>query len=339
MPEPQTPTTRPRRGRRDAAVVLVLTLSCASAAALLTARETPTASAAPAAPAVPAAPAAPVAGKAPASGGQRAANVFLRAPGSPVTVIAHRGASSAAPENTLVSDEVARRAGARWIENDVQPSEDGVPYVLHDTTVDRTTDGTGPIRDLTAAELDALDAGSWFAPAFTGARVPTLAAQLDDLRRRGGNLVLEIKGRHSRDEVARIVEEIRGHDMTGRVLVQSFDPEALRHTRALAPELPLGLLRDKLDPDPVAVAEELGLSTYNPSATELTTRPEAVRELHAAGVAVMVWTVDSPARWKTLDALGADGIITNRPAELTGWNAAQAPDGSRGRPVLEVDRT
>lgn len=310
MPEPKTPPAGRRRGRRNAAVALVLALSCASTAAFLIVRETPSASAT---------------GKAAASVEKRATNAFLRAPGAPMTVIAHRGASSAAPENTLLSDEVARRGGARWIENDVQPSEDGVPYVLHDTTVDRTTDGTGPIRELTAAELDTLDAGSWFAPAFTGARVPTLAAQLDDLRLRGGNLVLEIKGRHSRDEVARIVQAIRDHGMTGRVLVQSFDPEALRHTRALAPELPLGLLRDKLDPDPVAVAQELGLSTYNPSAAQLSAHPDAVRRLHAAGVAVMVWTVDTPARWKTLDALGADGIITNRPAELTGWNAAQAP--------------
>ncbi|MBT2443734.1 glycerophosphodiester phosphodiesterase [Streptomyces sp. ISL-36] len=247
----------------------------------------------------------------------------MRPAGSAMTVIAHRGASSAAPENTLVSDEVARRGGARWIENDVQPSRDGVPYVLHDTTVDRTTDGTGPVRGLTAAQLDALDAGSWFSPVYAGARVPTLAAQLEDLRVRGGNLVLEIKGRHSRDEVARIVRLVRDHGMADRVLVQSFDVDALRQTRALAPELPLGLLRATLDPDPVAVAEELGLSAYNPSADELSAHPGVVKDLHAAGVAVMVWTVDSPARWRELDALGADAVITNRPAELTGWNAAR----------------
>ncbi|WP_229819055.1 glycerophosphodiester phosphodiesterase [Streptomyces lateritius] len=250
-------------------------------------------------------------------------NTLMRSAGSPMTVIAHRGASSAAPENTLISDEVARRGGARWIENDVQPSRDGVPYVLHDTTVDRTTDGTGPIRALTAAQLDALDAGSWFAPAYTGARVPTLAAQLEDLRVRGGNLLLEIKGRHSREEVARIVRLVRDHGMTDRVFVQSFDVDALRHTRALAPELPLGLLRSRLDPDPVAVAEELGLSAYNPAAGALATDPDVVKELHAAGIALMVWTVDSPARWKELDALGADAVITNRPAEMTGWNAAR----------------
>ncbi|MFJ6621476.1 glycerophosphodiester phosphodiesterase family protein [Kitasatospora sp. NPDC091335] len=247
---------------------------------------------------------------------------WLRPAGSPLTVFAHRGASSAAPENTLVSDEIARRGGAEWIENDVQPSKDGVPYVLHDDSVDRTTNGKGRIRDLTAAQLDALDAGSWFGPAYTGTRVPTLAAQLEDLRTRGGNLLLEIKGKHSRDEVARIVKEVRDQRMTGRVFVQSFEVDALRYTRELAPELPLGLLRGDLDADPVALSKDLGLSAYNPSDGGLAARPGVVKDLHAAGVAVNVWTVDSATRWKALEAAGVDGVITNRPAELTGWNSA-----------------
>ncbi|MFI9119834.1 glycerophosphodiester phosphodiesterase [Streptomyces bikiniensis] len=244
---------------------------------------------------------------------------WIRPAGAPPTVFAHRGASSAAPENTLVADEVARRGGAKWIENDVQPSKDGVPYVLHDPTVDRTTDGTGPIRSLTSAQLDALDAGSWFAPVYAGARVPTLAAQLADLRERGGNLLLEIKGRHSRDEVARIVRDVREQAITRRVLVQSFDVPSLRYAHELAPELPLGLLRATLDADPAALARDLDLTAYNVAHTALTDRPDVVGELHAAGVAVNVWTVDTPGRWKAVDDLGVDGIITNRPAELAGW--------------------
>lgn len=247
---------------------------------------------------------------------------YLRPAGSPLTVIAHRGASSAAPENTLVSDEVARRGGAEWIENDVQPSKDGVPHILHDTTVDRTTDGVGPIRALTSGQLAGLDAGSWFAPAYTGARVPTLTAQLDDLRTRGGKLLLEIKGAHTKDEVARIVADIRAAGMTERVFVQSFEVDALRHVRDLAPELPRGLLRSTLDADPVAISAELGLVSYNPSDAALMTRPGIVADLHRAGVALMVWTVDSAARWQALETAGVDAIITNRPAELAGWNAA-----------------
>jgi len=265
-----------------------------------------------------------------------APNGYLRPEGAPVTVIAHRGASSAAPENTLVAQEVARRAGADWIENDVQPSKDGVPFVLHDGTVDRTTDGAGAIRSLTAGQLKALDAGSWFAPHYTGTRLPTLAEQLADLRTRGGNLLLEIKGAHSRAEVAKIVEVIRAEQMTGRVFIQSFEVDALKHTYALAPELPLGLLRGSLDADPVAIAKELHLTAYNPTGAALIAKPEVVDGLRKAGVAVMAWTIDSAAQWRQLEQIGVDGIITNRPAELAGWNAAFAQGGGAVEPTVEI---
>ncbi|MGW8762656.1 glycerophosphodiester phosphodiesterase [Streptomyces sp. NPDC055815] len=270
-----------------------------------------------------AASATPAASQRHAPSGTAAASRWIRAAGTPLTVFAHRGASSAAPENTLVADEVARRGGTKWIENDVQPCKDGVQYVLHDATVDRTTDGTGTLRSLTSDQVNALDAGSWFAPAFAGARVPTLAAQLTDLRTRGGNLLLEIKGRQTEAEVERIVREVREQNMTSRVFVQSFEVPALRQVHELAPELPLGLLRDSLDADPVAVAQDLHLAAYNVSDRGLSARPAALDELHAAGVAVNVWTVDSAARWKVLDELGVDGIITNRPTELTGWVAGR----------------
>jgi glycerophosphoryl diester phosphodiesterase len=250
-------------------------------------------------------------------------NSFLRAPGAQLRIWAHRGNSSAAPENTAASDEAARRAGAEWIENDVRMTKDGVPVVMHDETVDRTTDGTGPIQSLTAVQVSQLDAGSWFAPAFKGQRVPTLAAQLDGLKTRGGNLLLEIKGRHTRSSVVRIVQEIQVHRMSGRVFVQSFEPQHLRWVHELAPELPLGLLRFALDPDPVAIAKDLELTAYNPSDAALQTRPGIIRELHAAGVAINIWTVDAANRWDALERAGVDGIITNCPAELAGWNAGR----------------
>ncbi|MEU7677184.1 glycerophosphodiester phosphodiesterase family protein [Micromonospora taraxaci] len=264
-----------------------------------------------------------------------AANGYLRPKGSPFTVIAHRGASAAAPENTLVAQEIARRGGADWIENDVQPSKDGVPFILHDSTVDRTTDGTGTIRNLTAAQIKALDAGSWFGPQYVGERVPTLAEQLADLRTRGGNLLLEIKGKHTRDEVATIIKVIRDEQMTGRVFVQSFEVDALRYTYELAPELPLGLLRSTLDADPVAIARELHLTAYNPDGNALLAKPEVVAPLHAAGVAVMAWTMDSAGLWQRLERIGADAIITNRAAELVGWNSAFLQRASAD-PTVEI---
>ncbi|MFJ5712781.1 glycerophosphodiester phosphodiesterase [Streptomyces sp. NPDC093105] len=238
-------------------------------------------------------------------------------------VIAHRGASSVAPENTLISGEVARRAGVDWIENDVRPSRDGVPYVLHDATVDRTTDGTGHVGKLTSAQIDALDAGSWFAPAYAGIRIPTLAAQLADLRERGGRLLLDITGTRGKADIERIMQTVQEQQMMDRVLVQSFFPESLKQVAALAPQVPRGLLRDKLDADPVAVARELGVTAYNISDKSLATRPEVVAELHDAGISVNVWTVNDPARWQALTDLGVDGIITDRSTDLVGWNAAR----------------
>ncbi len=258
---------------------------------------------------------------------------FIREQGGPLRVWAHRGGSSAAPENTAVADEVARRAGAEWIEIDVQPTKDGVPVILHDATVDRTTDGTGAVRSLTAAQVAGLDAGSWFAPAYAGQRVPTLASQLDGFKTRGGNLLLEVKGEHTRETVDRIVAEIRRRGMSRRVFVQSFEPQHLRWVRELAPELPRGLLRSTLDPDPVTIAKDLELSAYNPSDAAFETRPGIVADLHAVGVAVNVWTIDDANRWNALEKAGVDGIITNRPAELAGWNAAFA---QRVKPAVTI---
>ncbi|MFD4377568.1 glycerophosphodiester phosphodiesterase [Streptomyces sp. NPDC058486] len=98
----------------------------------------------------------------------------------------------------------------------------------------------------------------------------------------------------------------------------------MKHFRTLAPEVPMGLLRDKLDTDPVSVVKELGGTAYNISDRSLVTRPEIVAGLHAAVVSVDVWTVNDPVFRQALADLGVDGIITDRPAELAGWNAARA---------------
>ncbi|GAA1611928.1 glycerophosphodiester phosphodiesterase [Actinoplanes couchii] len=238
-------------------------------------------------------------------------------------MVAHRGASAVAPENTLAATRLALAARADWIETDTQPSRDGVPFVLHDRTVTRTTNGTGAIRKLTAARLKKLDAGSWFARRFTGARLPTLAQQLAYVRRHDGRMIVEIKGPHTKTQILAVVRVIRAQQMTGRVLLQSFDEVSLRRVRQLAPELPIALLRTTIDKDPVAVSKRLGLAAYNPKGSALLARPGVVARLHTAGVAVFAWTEDSAARWKRLDAIRVDGIITNKPADLVHWKSRQ----------------
>lgn len=241
-------------------------------------------------------------------------------PGATPAVIAHRGASAVTPENTMAAVQLGRRVGADYVEIDAQTTADGVPVVMHDGTVDRTTDGSGAISSLTRAQIRALDAGSWFGPDFAGERVPTLGETLDVLRGTGTTMLLEVKGPETRAEVAGILAEVTQRGMAGQVLLQSFDVQVLRDAAELAPEVPLGLLRGALDADPVAVARDLGVVAYNPSAAPLLARPEVIADLHAAGVAVMPYTVDNAGQWAQLEAVGVDGIITNRPGALVGWN-------------------
>lgn len=251
-------------------------------------------------------------------------------------VVAHRGYSSALPENTLAAMAAGDRAGADWTEIDVQTSADGIPYVLHDGTVDRTTDGRGALNLLTGGALDALDAGSWFSPAFAGQPLPRLTAALEEARRGSAGLLLEVKGPETRAEVAAIVDELRAQGLIGRTLLQSFDVQVLRDARELAPELRLGLLRGTLDADPVATARELGAIAYNPSWTALAPRTDEVAKLNAAGIAVMPYTVDDPGTWARMRDAGVDAIITNRPGALVGWNARYAQEGP-GRPAPEPE--
>lgn len=239
----------------------------------------------------------------------------------PVT-IAHRGYSAVAPENTLAAVTAGIRAGAEYVEIDAHTTADGVPVVLHDSTVDRTTNGSGAVSALTAEYVTGLDAGSWFSPAYAGQRVPTLGQVLDLVRNTGSTLLLEVKAPRTSAQTEAIVSEVLRRGMAEQVLLQSFDVRVLRDTRELAPRIRLGLLRGGLDADPVATAKELGVVSYNPSADALLARPEVVERLNDAGIAVMPYTVDDAARWSRLAELGVDGIITNRAGEHSGWRRA-----------------
>lgn len=244
-------------------------------------------------------------------------------PGDLPVTAAHRGYSSVNPENTLAAYAAAMKAGADYVEIDVHTTADDVPVVIHDQTVDRTTDGTGDVEFLRSPYIGSLDAGSWFSPAFAGERVPTFAQVLDLMDTGSSDLLLEIKGPETREEVNRTVDMILEAGLEDRVVLQSFDEEALEYAYDRAPQIPLGLLRSTLDADPVATAERLHATYYNPSAAQLASRPSVVEDLNAAGIGVFVWTVDSAADWSRFTDLGVEGMITNRPGAFIGWKAAQ----------------
>ena len=244
-------------------------------------------------------------------------------PGAPL-VIAHRGNSAVAPQNTLAAFEAAWRAGAGSIEIDVQLTADGEVVVIHDDTVDATTDGTGALAGLTLADVRALDAGSWFSPAYAGQRVPTFAEVVDLLLSRPGvELLLEVKGSWTTEQVRKVTEPLRAAGLTDRVIGQSFWPETVAALAEADPGLRRGLLVFQTDEDLLDRCAELGVMTCNPLGTLLLEQPDLVDRLHAAGLQVMVWTLNEPEHWEAAVRLDVDGIITDRPDRLVGWLARE----------------
>ncbi len=236
--------------------------------------------------------------------------------------IAHRGASGVAPPNTLAAFRRAADLGADGVELDVHLCADGVPVVIHDFTVDGTTDGTGRVRDLPLATLRELDAGSRFDPAFAGERIPTLEEVFAEV---GGRLLInvELKSMPGNDYPgleAAVAALIRRHGLTDRVLVSSFNPFALQRFRREMPEVPVGFLYETA---PLSRAARLAaaLVRLRPQALHpwwgLIT-PETVRRAHARGRRVVAWTVDDPEAMARLVAWGVDGIITNYPNRMPG---------------------
>ena len=227
-------------------------------------------------------------------------------------VIAHRGASAYAPENTLAAFDLALRMGAPHIELDVHLSADDQVVVIHDDTLDRTTNGTGPVSDHTLEALRALDAGSWFGPEFAGQRIPTLAETLDFCGKRA-HLHIEIKGR-GMDLVPRAVDLLSKRNMMRQATITSFQRMRLEQTSDCAPGLPRGWLVAEADDAVIAQAQAIGLTQICPKADSLT--PERVNRLHAEGFIVRAWGVKTEEQMHGVIQTGADGMTVNFPDKL-----------------------
>jgi glycerophosphoryl diester phosphodiesterase len=230
--------------------------------------------------------------------------------------IAHRGASSYAPENTFAAFDLAIEMGARHLELDVHFSSDGHLVVIHDDTVDRTTDGSGPVTSRSLAALTALDAGAWFDPRFKGERIPTLGAVLE--RYWGAHLHVELKG-HSAGLAQRAVDMIRSSGIATNVTITSFQKAKLEETRAYAPELPTGWLVGEVSDAVVAQARAMGLTQLCPRAGAVT--PELVSRLHAEGLVVRAWGVATEDLMRQVMTAGADGMTVNFPDKLLAYLA------------------
>jgi glycerophosphoryl diester phosphodiesterase len=225
-----------------------------------------------------------------------------------------------APQNTLAALESAWRAQAHAVEIDVQLSADGEVVVIHDDTVDATTDGTGAVGDLPLAALRALDAGAPFSPAYAGQRIPTFAEVLDLLAARPGtDLLLELKGSWAAADARTVTAALDAAGLGERVVVQSFHPETVAALRDVAPHLPRGWLVHQAWDRLLEMAAELEVVACNPSVAMVLADPALVRRLHEAGLRVMTWTANEAAQWAGVLAAGVDAVITDRPDRLAGW--------------------
>lgn len=248
-----------------------------------------------------------------------------------VQLMAHRGSSAIAPENTLVAIEQAIADRVDAIELDVQELADGTLAVLHDTNLRRLAGVDRPSHQLTAADLAQLDVGSWFSPRFAGTRIPTLAAVLAQVGDRVAlNLELKCHGQERQLPEA-VVALLRAFPQV-QVTLTSFNWAMLQRVRSLAPELPLGpIAADPLDW--AALDRDLGaVAVVSLHHGQLT--PEAVALARSRQAALWVWTVDDPIEMERALRLGVDGVITNAPDRARFDRLAAAvpsPIGSDGQ--------
>lgn len=245
-------------------------------------------------------------------------------------VIAHRGASAQAPENTLASTDKAAELGISWIENDVQRTKDGELVVIHDDTLRRTTNaakifpGRAPwkVKDFTAAEIAKLDAGSWFSSAYAGTRVPTLKQFVNRLEHNGQKLLLEIKNPQLYPGIEQQIVKVLGNEgwldkphLTNRLVVQSFGAESLKTVHDLKPAVRTGYLGTPSQAELPAYARFV--DQVNPAHASVSqswvAAAHSIRGPHNAPLKVFVWTVDDAATARAVHGYGVDGIISNKP--------------------------
>lgn len=230
---------------------------------------------------------------------------------------AHRGANTFAPENTMAAFKKAAQLGVDGLEFDVQLSKDGVPVIIHDEKLDRTTSGQGLVKDFTLANLQALDAGSWFAPEFSGAEIPTLDQVLDEFRDSDLQFNIELKSGiilYPGLEEA-VLKSVSERKLEERVLISSFNHYSLVACHELNPAMRTGILYVAGLYEPWNYAKALGCYSVHPLFYHLQ-HPEIVMGFKEHNLPVYAWTVNEIEYMKLMVAGGIEAIITDRPQDL-----------------------
>jgi glycerophosphoryl diester phosphodiesterase len=240
----------------------------------------------------------------------------------PFLVIAHRGASGAAPENTQASLRLAMDLHADMIEVDVRLSRDGVPILSHDATLERCTGHKIPLDSLTLEELRRYDFGGWFSSEFTGEPIPTLEEALHLVCARAPlNIEIKTDGAVSGETEERVVELVVRMGIEDQVLVSSFDERVLQSVRRDLPRVKLGVLYDGRGDWQAFLqrAEVLKAAAFHPEERSVT--PEMVRTFHRSRIRVYPYVVDAPERAAEFRHWQVDGVFTNYPGRFRNTSA------------------
>jgi glycerophosphoryl diester phosphodiesterase len=225
---------------------------------------------------------------------------------------AHRGASGHAPENTLAAIRLAMEMGAEMCELDVQQTADDRLVVMHDDGLDRTTNGTGNVWEMTLAELQKYDAGSWFDSRFAKEKLTTLEDMIALVR---GKMPLNIEAKihgHERNVASLIVETLRRERFEDECVVTSFDHKVVDEIKTIAPALPVGYIFGWREFSREVFDGKVELLSAHYSLADAAFLERA----HGAGKRLHVWTVNDPWHMRRMIEIGVDGIITNYPDRL-----------------------
>ncbi len=218
----------------------------------------------------------------------------------PPWVIAHRGASGHAPENTFAAFQRAVELGGTFIETDLHVTRDGRFVAIHDDTVERTTNGSGDVRNFTLDELRQVDAGMWFDRTFMGERIPTLEEVLEFSREHDVVFYLELKYAAVWGMDHALVAALQKAQSAPRTIVISFDPATLTPLRRLDPSIMTGLLVEDAKPDCIQSAIDLGARQLCPKVSSVT--PELVEKAHRSDLQVVTWTANTLADMRAMMA-------------------------------------
>jgi glycerophosphoryl diester phosphodiesterase len=229
-------------------------------------------------------------------------------------IVAHRGASGHAPENTFAAFQRAVELGSMFIETDLHLTRDARFVTIHDPNLERTTNGRGAVREHSLAELRQLDAGMWYDRQFMDERIPTLEEILDFARKRDVVFYLEIKYDSAWGMHHALVSALQGSDTAARTIVLSFDPATLRELRKLDSAIMMGLLVEGAPGDPVKAALDVGARQICPRWDMVT--PALVERAHRADLHVVAWTVNDVEKMRDAVAAEVDGIMTDLPDRL-----------------------